>query len=170
MDYEKMLALKPVFREDGVVTAGNSSQISDGAAALLLGDREKALALGLRPRARFLARVVVAGDPTLQLLEVIPAAKKALERAGLSLRDVDVIEVNEAFAAVVMRFMQAFNVDNSKVNVNGGSIAMGHPLGATGAIILGTLLDELERTGKGTGLATLCIGSGMGAATIIERV
>ncbi|RTH04200.1 acetyl-CoA C-acyltransferase [Thermus scotoductus] len=113
VDYERMLALKPVFREDGVVTAGNSSQVSDGAAALLLGDREKALALGLRPRARFLARVVVAGDPTLQLLEVIPATKKALEKAGLSLRDLDVIEINEAFASVVLAFLREFGPQGS---------------------------------------------------------
>jgi acetyl-CoA acetyltransferase family protein len=170
VDYEKMLALKPVFREDGVVTAGNSSQISDGAAALLLGDREKALALGLRPRARFLARVVVAGDPTLQLLEVIPAAKKALERAGLSLRDVDVIEVNEAFASVVLAFLRELGADPEKVNPNGGAIAHGHPLGATGAVLMTKLLYELERTGSEFGLQVMCIGHGQATATVIQRL
>ena len=170
VDYEKMLALKPVFREDGVVTAGNSSQISDGAAALLLWDLEKALALGLRPRARFLARVVVAGDPTLQLLEVIPAAKKALERAGLSLRDVDVIEVNEAFASVVLAFLRELGADPEKVNPNGGAIAHGHPLGATGAVLMTKLLYELERTGSEFGLQVMCIGHGQATATVIQRL
>ena len=170
VDYEKMLALRPAFREDGVVTAGNSSQISDGAAALLLGDREKALALGLRPRARFLARVVVAGDPTIQLLEVIPAAKKALERAGLSLRDVDVIEVNEAFASVVLAFLRELGADPEKVNPNGGAIAHGHPLGATGAVLMTKLLHELERTGGEFGLQVMCIGHGQATATVIQRL
>lgn len=132
VDYERMLALKPVFRENGVVTAGNSSQISDGAAALLLGDREKALALGLRPRARFLARVAVAGDPTLQLLAVIPAAREALRRAGLSLRDVDVIEVNEAFASVVLAFLRELGADPERVNPNGGPSPTAAPWGPRG--------------------------------------
>ncbi|WP_022798754.1 thiolase family protein [Thermus islandicus] len=169
-DYEKMLALKPVFREDGVVTAGNSSQISDGASALLLGEREKALALGLRPRARFLARVVVAGDPTLQLLEVVPAARKALERARLSVRDLDVIEVNEAFASVVLAFLRELGPDPERVNPNGGAIAHGHPLGATGAILMTKLLYELERTGGEFGLQVMCIGHGQATATILQRL
>lgn len=167
---ESLAALRPAFKEDGVLTAGNSSQISDGAAALLLGDREKALALGLRPRARFLARVVVAGDPTLQLLEVIPAAKKALERAGLSLRDVDVIEVNEAFASVVLAFLRELGADPEKVNPNGGAIAHGHPLGATGAVLMTKLLYELERTGGEFGLQVMCIGHGQATATVIQRL
>jgi len=170
VDYERMLALKPVFRENGVVTAGNSSQISDGAAALLLGDREKALALGLRPRARFLARVAVAGDPTLQLLEVIPAAKEALRRAGLSLRDVDVIEVNEAFASVVLAFLRELGADPERVNPNGGAIAHGHPLGATGAVLMTKLLHELERRGGEFGLQVMCIGHGQATATVIQRL
>jgi len=170
VDYEKMLSLKPVFREDGVVTAGNSSQISDGAAAVLLGDREKALALGLRPRARFLARVVVAGDPTLQLLEVIPAAKRALEKARLSIQDVDVIEVNEAFASVVLAFLRDLGPDPERVNPNGGAIAHGHPLGATGAVLMTKLLHELERTGGEFGLQVMCIGHGQATATVIQRI
>ncbi|KGQ22133.1 thiolase family protein [Thermus filiformis] len=170
VDYERMLALKPAFREDGVVTAGNSSQISDGAAALLLGDREKALALGLRPRARFLARVVVAGDPTMQLLEVIPATEKALKRAGLSLKDLDVIEINEAFASVVLAWMRHFSPDPERVNPNGGAIAHGHPLGATGAVLMTKLLYELERTGGELGLQVMCIGHGQATATVIQRI
>jgi acetyl-CoA C-acetyltransferase len=126
--------------------------------------------MGLKPRARIRATAKIGTDPTIMLTGPVPVTQKILAESGMNISDIDLFEVNEAFASVVMRFMQAFDVDNSKVNVNGGSIAMGHPLGATGAIILGTLLDELERTGKGTGLATLCIGSGMGAATIIERV
>ncbi|TBH21007.1 thiolase family protein [Thermus thermamylovorans] len=170
VDYERMLALKPVFREDGVVTAGNASQISDGAAALLLGDREKALALGLCPRARFLARVAVAGDPTLQLLEVIPATKKALEKAGLSLKDLDVIEINEAFASVVLAFLRELGPDPERVNPNGGAIAHGHPLGATGAVLMTKLLHELERTGGEFGLQVMCIGHGQATATIVQRI
>jgi acetyl-CoA acetyltransferase family protein len=170
VDYEKMLSLKPAFRENGVVTAGNSSQVSDGAAALLLGDREKALALGLKPRARFLARVVVAGDPTLQLLEVIPAAKRALERARLSIRDIDVVEVNEAFASVVLAFLRELGPDPERVNPNGGAIAHGHPLGATGAILMTKLLHELERTDGEFGLQVMCIGHGQATATVIQRI
>lgn len=170
VDYGRMLALKPVFREDGMVTAGNSSQISDGAAALLLGDKEKALALGLRPRARFLARVVVAGDPTLQLLEIIPATEKALQRARLSLKDLDAIEINEAFASVVLAWMRHFRPDPDRVNPNGGAIAQGHPLGATGAVLMTKLLHELERTGGELGLQVMCIGHGQATATVIQRV
>ncbi|WP_018111589.1 thiolase family protein [Thermus igniterrae] len=170
VDYERMLSLKPVFREHGVITAGNASQVSDGAAALLLGERAKAEALGLRPRARFLARVVVAGDPTLQLLEVIPATRKALERARLSLKDIDVMEINEAFASVVLAFLREFSPDPERVNPNGGAIAHGHPLGATGAILMTKLLHELERTGGEFGLQVMCIGHGQATATIIQRI
>jgi acetyl-CoA C-acetyltransferase len=150
--------------------AGNSSGIVDGAAAILIGNAEFGKAHGLKPRARIRATAKIGTDPTIMLTGPVPVTEKILRDAGMSIKDIDLFEVNEAFAAVVLRFQQAFNVDPAFVNVNGGSIAMGHPLGATGAIIIGTLLDELERTGKSTGLATLCIASGMGAATIIERV
>jgi acetyl-CoA C-acetyltransferase len=150
--------------------AGNSSGIVDGAAAILIGNAEFGKAHGLKPRARIRATAKIGTDPTIMLTGPVPVTEKILRDAGMSIKDIDLLEVNEAFAAVVLRFQQAFNVDPAFVNVNGGSIAMGHPLGATGAIIIGTLLDELERTGKSTGLATLCIASGMGAATIIERV
>jgi acetyl-CoA C-acetyltransferase len=150
--------------------AGNSSGIVDGAAAVLIGSKAFGEAHGLKPRARIRATAKIGTDPTIMLTGPVPVTEKILKDSGMSISDIDLFEVNEAFAAVVLRFMQAFDVDSSKVNVNGGSIAMGHPLGATGAIIIGTLLDELERSGKGTGLATLCIASGMGAATIIERV
>lgn len=150
--------------------AGNSSGIVDGAAAVLIGNKEFGEAHGLKPRARIRATAKIGTDPTIMLTGPVPVTEKILADSGMSISDIDLFEVNEAFASVVLRFMQAFDVDHDKVNVNGGSIAMGHPLGATGAIIIGTLLDELERTGKGTGLATLCIASGMGAATIIERV
>ncbi|MBD3677280.1 MAG: acetyl-CoA C-acetyltransferase [Rhodobacteraceae bacterium] len=150
--------------------AGNSSGIVDGAAALLIGNKEFGEAHGLKPRARIRATAKIGTDPTIMLTGPVPVTEKILAESGMSISDIDLFEVNEAFSSVVLRFMQAFDVDHDKVNVNGGSIAMGHPLGATGAIILGTLLDELERTGKGTGLATLCIASGMGAATIIERI
>ncbi len=150
--------------------AGNSSGIVDGSAAVLIGNKEFGEKWGLKPRARIRATAKIGTDPTIMLTGPVPVTEKILRDSGMSISDIDLFEVNEAFAAVVMRFMQAFDLDDSKVNVNGGSIAMGHPLGATGAIIIGTLLDELERTGKGTGLATLCIASGMGAATIIERI
>ncbi|MDF0596111.1 acetyl-CoA C-acetyltransferase [Psychromarinibacter halotolerans] len=150
--------------------AGNSSGIVDGAAALLIGSKEFGEAHGLTPRARIRASAKIGTDPTIMLTGPVPVTEKILAETGMSIGDIDLFEVNEAFSAVVLRFMQAFDVDADKVNVNGGAIAMGHPLGATGAMILGTLLDELERTGKGTGLATLCVASGMGAATIIERV
>ena len=150
--------------------AGNSSGIVDGAAAVLIGNKAFGQENGLTPRARIRATAKIGTDPTIMLTGPVPVTEKVLADAGMSISDVDLFEVNEAFASVVLRFMQAFDVDHDKVNVNGGSIAMGHPLGATGAIILGTLLDELERSGKGTGLATLCIASGMGAATLIERV
>lgn len=150
--------------------AGNSSGIVDGAAAVLIGNAEFGKAHGLKPRARIRATAKIGTDPTIMLTGPVPVTEKILRDSGMSIQDIDLFEVNEAFASVVMRFQQAFDVDPARVNVNGGSIAMGHPLGATGAIIIGTLLDELERTGKSTGLATLCIASGMGAATIIERV
>ncbi|MFN3293308.1 MAG: acetyl-CoA C-acyltransferase, partial [Gemmobacter sp.] len=191
-DMQSLGSLKPSFREWGEVMpgfdkialmkyphlerinhihhAGNSSGIVDGAAAVLVGNKAFGEKYGLKPRARIKATAKIGTDPTIMLTGPVPVTEKILRDSGMSIKDIDLFEVNEAFAAVVMRFMQAFDVDPGRVNVNGGSIAMGHPLGATGAMILGTLLDELERTGKGTGLATLCIGSGMGAATIIERV
>ena len=150
--------------------AGNSSGIVDGAAAVLIGNKEFGEAHGLKPRARIRATAKIGTDPTIMLTGPVPVTEKILADSGMKIGDIDLFEVNEAFASVVLRFMQAFDVDSSKVNVNGGSIAMGHPLGATGAIIIGTLLDELERRDLSTGLATLCIASGMGAATIIERV
>ncbi|MFY0621606.1 MAG: acetyl-CoA C-acetyltransferase [Pelagimonas sp.] len=150
--------------------AGNSSGIVDGSAAVLIGNKEFGEKYGLKPRARIRATAKIGTDPTIMLTGPVPVTEKILADNGMSISDIDLFEVNEAFASVVLRFMQAFDVDQDKVNVNGGSIAMGHPLGATGAIIIGTLLDELERSGKGVGLATLCIASGMGAATIIERV
>ena len=157
-------------RIDHIHHAGNSSGIVDGAAALLIGNKAFGQEHGLSPRARIRATAKIGTDPTIMLTGPVPVTEKILKDAGMNIGDIDLFEVNEAFASVVLRFMQAFDVDHDKVNVNGVSIAMGHPLGSTGAIILGTLLDELERSGKSTGLATLCIASGMGAATIIERV
>lgn len=150
--------------------AGNSSGIVDGAAAVLIGNKEFGEKHGLKPRARIRATAKIGTDPTIMLTGPVPVTEKILKDNGMTIDDIDLFEVNEAFAAVVMRFMQAFDVDDSKVNVNGGGIAMGHPLGATGAMIIGILLDEMERADKEVGLATLCIASGMGAATIIERV
>ncbi|KZY48328.1 acetyl-CoA acetyltransferase, partial [Roseovarius sp. HI0049] len=150
--------------------AGNSSGIVDGSAGLLIGSKEFGEKYGLKPRARIRQTTKVGTDPTIMLTGPVPATQKALKDSGMQLSDIDLFEVNEAFSSVVLRFMQAFDVDHAKVNVNGGAIAMGHPLGATGAMIIGTLLDEMERTDKETGLATLCVASGMGAATIIERV
>ena len=150
--------------------AGNSSGIVDGAAAVLIGSAKAGKIAGLKARGRIRAFANIGSEPALMLTGPVDVTKKVLARAGMSIADIDLFEVNEAFAAVVLRFLQAFNVDASKVNVNGGAIAMGHPLGATGAMILGTALDELERTGKSTALITLCIGAGMGTATIIERV
>ena len=157
-------------RVNHVHHAGNSSGIVDGATAVLIGSKEAGEALGLKPRARIRSSVKVGSDPTIMLTGPVPATEKALKVSGMSISDIDLFEVNEAFSAVVLRFMQAFDVDHAKVNPNGGAIALGHPLGATGAMIIGTVLDELERTGKGVGMATLCVASGMGAATIIERV
>ncbi|MDA9361529.1 acetyl-CoA C-acetyltransferase [Ascidiaceihabitans sp.] len=150
--------------------AGNSSGIVDGAAAVLIGNKEFGEKHGLKPRARIRATTKIGTDPTIMLTGPVPATQKILADNGMTISDIDLFEVNEAFASVVMLFMEKFKVDHSVVNVNGGSIAMGHPLGATGAMIIGTLLDELERQDKEVGLATLCIASGMGAATIIERV
>jgi len=191
-DMQALGALKPSFKDQGEIMpgfdkvalqkypelervnhihhAGNSSGIVDGASAILIGNKEFGEQHGLKPRARIRATAKIGTDPTIMLTGPVPVTKKILADHGMDIGDIDLFEVNEAFAAVVMLFEQAFNVDHDKVNVNGGSIAMGHPLGATGAIILGTLLDELERTDKEVGLATLCIGSGMGAATIIERI
>lgn len=191
-DMQTLGALKPAFKDMGEVMpgfdkvalmkyphleridhihhAGNSSGIVDGAAAVLIGNAEFGQAHGLKPRARLRATAKIGTDPTIMLTGPVPVTQKILKDAGMAISDIDLFEVNEAFAAVVLRFMQAFDVGDDRVNVNGGAIAMGHPLGATGAIIIGTLLDEMERTGKGTGLATLCIASGMGAATIIERI
>ena len=157
-------------RINHIHTAGNSSGIVDGAAGVLIGSKEYGIKHGLTPRARIRQTAKIGTDPTIMLTGPVPVTHKILADAGMDIKDIDLFEVNEAFSSVVLRFMQAFDVDHSKVNVNGGSIAMGHPLGATGAIIIGTLLDELERSDKEVGLATLCIASGMGAATIIERV
>ncbi|WP_439560287.1 acetyl-CoA C-acetyltransferase [Roseinatronobacter sp.] len=191
-DMDSLSALKPAFKDMGEVMpgfdkvalmkyphleriehvhhAGNSSGIVDGAAGVLIGNKEFGEKYGLKPRARIRATAKIGTDPTIMLTGPVPVTEKILRDAGMQISDIDLFEVNEAFAAVVLRFMQAFDVGSDRVNVNGGAIAMGHPLGATGAMIIGTLLDELERTGKGTGLATLCVASGMGAATIIERV
>ncbi|MGQ7275776.1 acetyl-CoA C-acetyltransferase [Marinobacter sp. V034] len=158
-----------VERINHVHHAGNSSGMVDGATAMLIGSKAKGESLGLTPRARIIATAVTSTDPTIMLTGPAPAARKALAKAGLSVDDIDLFEVNEAFASVVMRFQKELNVPDDKVNVNGGAIAMGHPLGATGAMILGTLLDELERREQRYGLATLCVGGGMGIATIIER-
>ena len=155
---------------DHVHTAGNASGIVDGAALLLLGSEQAGVQWGLKPRARVVASAVVGTDPTIMLTGPAPAARKALAVAGLTIADIDLFEVNEAFAAVVMRFMNELNITADKVNVNGGAIAMGHPLGATGAIIVGSLLTELEARGLQRGMVTLCVGGGMGIATIIERI
>lgn len=159
-----------VERIEHVHTPGNSSGIVDGAALMLIGSEAKGKELGLKPRARIVAAAVTSTAPTIMLTGPAPATRKALAKAGLSIDDIDLFEVNEAFASVVMKFMKDMGVSEDKINVNGGSIAMGHPLGATGCAILGTLLDELEKRQLRYGLATLCVGGGMGIATIIERV
>ena len=191
-DMQSLGGLKPAFKEQGEVMpgfdklaimkyphlekinhihhAGNSSGIVDGSAGVLIGNKEFGEKYGIKPRAVIKQTCKIGLDPTIMLTGPVPATQKILKDSGMAISDIDLFEVNEAFASVVMRFQQAFDVDPALVNVNGGSIAMGHPLGATGAIIIGTLLDELERQDKETGLATLCIASGMGAATIIERV
>lgn len=172
IDPEKMRSLPTVFRPNGngVVTAANSSQISDGASAVLVGDREAAHADGFRPRARFLARVAVGDDPTMQLTGVIPATRKALDRAKMTIRDIDWIEINEAFATVVLSWAKELKPDMERVNPWGGAIAHGHPLGATGAGLMAKMLAGLEATQKTTGLQVMCIGHGMATATIIERI
>ena len=189
---ESLAALKPAFREigegmpgfdavallkypqleriDHVHTAGNSSGVVDGAAALLIGSKEAGARLGLSPRARIRAVARVGSEPTVMLTGPVPATEKVLWAAGMQIGDIDLFEVNEAFSAVVLRFLQAFDADPARVNVNGGAIALGHPLGATGAMLLGTALDEMERSGGATALVTLCVAAGMGAAVIIERV
>mgnify|MGYP002819891570 FL=1 len=191
-DMQSLGALKPSFKEQGEIMpgfdkialmkyphleaiehihhAGNSSGIVDGSAAILVGSEAFGEKYGLKPRARIRSTAKIGTDPTIMLTGPVPVTEKILRESAMEIEDIDLFEVNEAFASVVLRFEQAFNVDHKKVNVNGGSIAMGHPLGATGAMILGTLVDELERSDKEIGLATLCIGSGMGVATIIERV
>lgn len=191
-DMQSLGALKPSFQQMGEVMpgfdavallkyphlekinhihhAGNSSGIVDGAAAVLIGSKEFGEKTGLKPRARIRATAKIGTDPTIMLTGPVPATEKILSDSGMAISDIDLFEVNEAFSSVVLRFMQAFDVDHGKLNVNGGAIAMGHPLGASGAIIIGTLLDEMERADREVGLATLCVASGMGAATIIERV
>ncbi|HMS94538.1 MAG TPA: acetyl-CoA C-acetyltransferase [Tabrizicola sp.] len=169
-DKVAMMKYPHLERIEHIHHAGNSSGIVDGAAAVLIGDAGFGKAHGLKPRARIRATAKIGTDPTIMLTGPVPVTQKILHDNGLSIGDIDLFEVNVAFASVVLRFQQAFDVDPALVNVNGGSIAMGHPLGATGAIIIGTLLDELERQDKAIGLATLCIASGMGAATVIERV
>ena len=191
-DMQALGALKPAFKDMGeampgfdavalqkyphlerinhIHHAGNSSGIVDGSAAVLIGSKEFGDANGLKPRARIRATAKIGTDPTIMLTGPVPVTEKILKDSGMAISDIELFEVNEAFASVVLRFVQAFDVDQSKLNVNGGAIAMGHPLGASGAIIIGTLLDEMERSDKEIGLATLCVASGMGAATIIERV
>ncbi len=167
---ETLANLKPAFKEDGVVTAGNSSQITDGASAVLIMSEEKANELGLTPRARFHTFALAGVDPITMLTGPIPATHKALERAGLTMDDIDLTEINEAFASVVLAWEKELHPDMSKVNVNGGAIALGHPLGCSGAKLMATLLNELERTGGRYGLQTMCEGGGMANATIIERI
>lgn len=167
---EKLGTLKPSFLENGRIHAGNASQISDGAAALLLLSKEKAIHLGLKPRARIVARSVVGSDPTLMLTGPISATKKVLQKAGLTLAEMDLYEVNEAFAPVPLCWLAEVGADPEKLNTNGGAIALGHPLGASGARVMVTLLHELERTGKRFGLQAICEGMGMANATIIERL
>ncbi len=169
-DRDKMRALKPIFKSDGVITAANSSQVSDGAAALLLASPDAVGRYNLSPLARIDTRVVIGSDPTLMLDGPIPATQKALKRAGLTLQDMDVIEINEAFASVALAWAKELNVDLTCVNPNGGAIAHGHPLGATGAILMTKLVYELERRKARYGLQTMCIGHGMATATIIERL
>jgi acetyl-CoA acyltransferase len=167
---EALAKLKPAFKEDGKVTAGNSSQITDGASAVLIMSEEKARELGYTPRAKFHSFALAGVDPVTMLTGPIPATTKVLERAGLTLDDIDLIEINEAFASVVLAWQKEHKVDLAKVNVNGGAIALGHPLGASGAKLCATLLNELERTGGRYGLLTMCEGGGLANATIIERL
>jgi len=165
-----LAALKPSFRPDGRIHAGNSSGIVDGASGVLLASKRGVKELGLKPRARIVDTVVVGSEPVIMLTGPIPATQKILKRTGLTMKDIDLVEINEAFAPVPMITMQEIGIPQEKVNVNGGAIALGHPLGATGAMLIGTLVDELERRDKQIGLSTMCIGYGMGIATIVERV
>jgi acetyl-CoA acyltransferase len=167
---EKLAALVPAFAEDGLITAASSSQISDGAAAVLIMSEERAASLGLRPRARFHTFAVAANDPVIMLTAVIPATRLVLEKAKMKLSDMDVIEINEAFASVVLAWQSEFHPDMAKVNINGGAIAIGHPTGCSGARLMATMLNELERTGARYGLQTMCEGGGQANATIIERL
>ena len=167
---EGLAALRPAFKEDGKITAGNSSQVSDGAAAVLLMTREKAEALGLTPRARIYDIVTVGVDPVIMLTGPIPATQKLLERNGMKMDDIDLVEINEAFASVVAAWRRELDPDMDRVNVNGGAIALGHPLGSTGARLITTLLHEMERTDKEMGLVTMCCGGGLGTGTLIQRV
>ncbi|MFL5891377.1 MAG: thiolase family protein [Solirubrobacterales bacterium] len=167
---EKLSQLKPAFKEDGKITAGNSSQISDGAAAVLLMTREKADELGLKPRAKIADQTTVGVDPVIMLTGPIPATRKLLERNGMKMDDIDLIEINEAFASVVAAWRRELEPDMDRVNVNGGAIALGHPLGSTGARLITTLLHEMERSDKETGLVTMCCGGGLGTGTLIQRV
>jgi acetyl-CoA acyltransferase len=167
---EKLAQLKPAFKEDGKITAGNSSQVSDGAAAVLLMTREKADALGLKPRARIYDQTTVGVDPVIMLTGPIPATRKLLDRNGMKMEDIDLVEVNEAFASVVAAWRRELDPDMDRVNVNGGAIALGHPLGSSGARLITTLLHELERSDKEMGLVTMCCGGGLGTGTLIERI
>jgi acetyl-CoA acyltransferase len=167
---EVLSQLKPAFKEDGKITAGNSSQVSDGAAAVLLMTREKADALGLEPRARIFDQTTVGVDPVIMLTGPIPATRKLLERNGMTMDDIDLVEINEAFASVVGAWRRELDPDMDRVNVNGGAIALGHPLGSTGARLITTLLHEMERSDKEMGLVTMCCGGGLGTGTLIQRV
>ena len=167
---EGLAGLKPAFKEDGTITAGNSSQVSDGAAGVLLMAREKADALGLQPRARIFDQTTVGVDPVIMLTGPIPATQKLLERNGMAMEDIDLVEINEAFASVVAAWRRELDPDMDRVNVNGGAIALGHPLGSTGARLITTLLHEMERTDKEMGLVTMCCGGGLGTGTLIQRV
>ncbi|HTR74804.1 MAG TPA: thiolase family protein [Solirubrobacterales bacterium] len=167
---EGLSALKPAFKEDGKITAGNSSQVSDGAAAVLLMSRERADALGLKPRARIFDQTTVGVDPVIMLTGPIPATEKLLERNGMKMGDIDLVEINEAFASVIGAWRRELDPDMDRVNVNGGAIALGHPLGSTGARLITTLLHEMERTDKEMGLVTMCCGGGLGTGTLIQRV
>jgi acetyl-CoA acetyltransferase family protein len=167
---EGLAKLKPAFKEDGKITAGNSSQVSDGAAGVLLMAREKADALGLKPRARIYDQTTVGVDPVIMLTGPIPATEKLLERNGMTMDDIDLVEINEAFASVVAAWRRELDPDMDRVNVNGGAIALGHPLGSTGARLITTLLHEMERSDKEMGLVTMCCGGGLGTGTLIERI
>jgi acetyl-CoA acyltransferase len=167
---EGLANLKPAFKEDGKITAGNSSQVSDGAAAVLLMAREKADALGLKPRARIFDQTTVGVDPVIMLTGPIPATRKLLERNGMAMDDIDLVEINEAFASVVGAWRRELDPDMDRVNVNGGAIALGHPLGSTGARLITTLLHEMERSDKEMGLVTMCCGGGLGTGTLIQRI